>query len=36
LACFNTLALQQEGEHAKVFVDGIEMSSISMLGFTIQ
>jgi len=31
-----TLALQQEGEHTKVFVDGIEMSSISMLGFTIQ
>ena len=31
-----TLALQQEGEHAKVFIDGIEMSSISMLGFTIQ
>ena len=31
-----TLALQQEGEHAKVFTDGIEMSSISMLGFSIQ
>jgi 4,5-DOPA dioxygenase extradiol len=32
----HTLALQQKGENAKVFVDGIEMSSISMLGFTIQ
>ncbi len=31
-----TLALQQDGEHAKVFIDGIEMSSISMLGFTVQ
>ena len=31
-----TLALQQDGEHAKVYVDGIEMSSISMLGFSIQ
>jgi len=31
-----TLALQHEGEHAKVFIDGIEMSSISMLGFSIQ
>jgi 4,5-DOPA dioxygenase extradiol len=31
-----TLALQAEGEHAKVYVDGIEMSSISMLGFSIQ
>ena len=31
-----TLALQQEGEHAKVYVDGIEMSSISMLSFSIQ
>jgi 4,5-DOPA dioxygenase extradiol len=31
-----TLALQQEGEHANIFVDGIEMSSISMLGFSIQ
>lgn len=31
-----TLALQEDGEHAKVFVDGIEMSSISMLGFSIQ
>jgi 4,5-DOPA dioxygenase extradiol len=30
-----TLALQNEDEHAKVFIDGIEMSSISMLGFTI-
>jgi 4,5-DOPA dioxygenase extradiol len=31
-----TLALQHEDERAKVFIDGIEMSSISMLGFTIQ
>jgi 4,5-DOPA dioxygenase extradiol len=31
-----TLALQEDGEQAKVFVDGIEMSSISMLGFSIQ
>jgi 4,5-DOPA dioxygenase extradiol len=31
-----TLALQEDGERAKVFVDGIEMSSISMLGFLIQ
>jgi 4,5-DOPA dioxygenase extradiol len=31
-----TLALQQEGERATVFIDGIEMSSISMLGFSIQ
>ena len=31
-----TLALQQEGEQAKVYTDGIEMSSISMLGFSIQ
>ena len=31
-----TLALQQEGERANIFVDGIEMSSISMLGFTVQ
>jgi len=31
-----TLALQHEGERAKVFIDGIEMSSISMLGFSIQ
>ena len=30
------LALQYEGEQAKVFIDGIEMSSISMLGFRIQ
>ena len=30
------LALQHEGEQAKVFIDGIEMSSISMLGFHIQ
>ena len=31
-----TLALQEEGEHVKVYIDGIEMSSISMLGFSIQ
>ncbi len=31
-----TLALQCEGECAKVFTNGIEMSSISMLGFSIQ
>lgn len=31
-----TLALQERGEHAKVFTNGIEMSSISMLGFSIQ
>ena len=31
-----TLALQEDGEHVKVFTDGIEMSSISMLGFSIQ
>ena len=31
-----TLALQQEGEQAKVYTDGIEMSSIGMLGFSIQ
>lgn len=31
-----TLALQQEGEQVKVYTDGIEMSSISMLGFSIQ
>jgi 4,5-DOPA dioxygenase extradiol len=31
-----TLALQHEGEHASIFVDGIEMSSISMLGFSVQ
>jgi 4,5-DOPA dioxygenase extradiol len=30
------LALQEENEHAKVYTDGIEMSSISMLGFSIQ
>jgi 4,5-DOPA dioxygenase extradiol len=30
-----TLALQNEGERANIFIDGIEMSSISMLGFTI-
>jgi len=31
-----TLALQEDGEHATVYTDGIEMSSISMLGFSIQ
>lgn len=31
-----TLALQEPGEHAKVYTEGIEMGSISMLGFTIQ
>ena len=31
-----TLALQDEGERASIFVDGIEMSSISMLGFSVQ
>jgi 4,5-DOPA dioxygenase extradiol len=31
-----TLALQQEGEQVKVYTNGIEMSSISMLGFSIQ
>jgi len=31
-----TLALQQEGEQATIYTDGIEMSSISMLGFSIQ
>lgn len=31
-----TLALQRDDERANVFVDGIEMSSISMLGFTVQ
>ena len=31
-----TLALQHDFEYAKVYVDGIEMSSISMLGFSIQ
>jgi 4,5-DOPA dioxygenase extradiol len=30
------LALQSEGESAKVLVDGIEMSSLSMLSFSIQ
>jgi 4,5-DOPA dioxygenase extradiol len=31
-----TLALQGDNEHAKVLVDGIEMSSISMLSFLVQ
>jgi 4,5-DOPA dioxygenase extradiol len=31
-----TLALQHENERATIFVDGIEMSSISMLGFSVQ
>ena len=31
-----TLALQGDGEHAQIFADGIEMSSISMLSFSIQ
>jgi 4,5-DOPA dioxygenase extradiol len=31
-----TLALQHEDEHASIYVDGIEMSSISMLGFSVQ
>jgi 4,5-DOPA dioxygenase extradiol len=31
-----TLALQEPQEHVTVFTDGIEMGSISMLGFTIQ
>lgn len=31
-----TLALQQEGEQVTIYTDGIEMSSISMLGFSIQ
>ena len=31
-----TLALQEEGEQVKIYTDGIEMSSISMLGFSIQ
>ena len=31
-----TLALQADDECANIFVDGIEMSSISMLGFTVQ
>jgi 4,5-DOPA dioxygenase extradiol len=30
------LALQTEAERAKVLIDGIEMSSISMLSFSIQ
>ena len=30
------LALQAEDEHAKVLVDGVEMSSISMLSFSVQ
>jgi 4,5-DOPA dioxygenase extradiol len=32
----STRALQEEDEYAKVYTDGIEMSSISMLGFSIQ
>ena len=31
-----TLALQEKNEQVKIYVDGIEMSSISMLGFSIQ
>jgi len=31
-----TLALQEEDERAKIYIDGIEMSSIGMLGFLIQ
>lgn len=31
-----TLALQEEGERVQIYTDGIEMSSISMLGFSIQ
>jgi len=31
-----TLALQQAGEQATIYINGIEMSSISMLGFSIQ
>jgi 4,5-DOPA dioxygenase extradiol len=31
-----TLALQEDGERAQIFADGIEMSSISMLSFSIQ
>ena len=31
-----TLALQEEDEQAKIYIDGIEMSSIGMLGFSIQ
>ncbi|SNX28127.1 4,5-DOPA dioxygenase extradiol [Polynucleobacter meluiroseus] len=30
------LALQEQGEHANIIVDGLEMSSISMLSFSIQ
>lgn len=30
------LALQDEYEHASIYIDGIEMSSISMLGFSVQ
>jgi len=29
------LGLQEDGEHAKEFINGIEMSSISMLGFAV-
>ena len=31
-----TLALQEDGERAQIFADGIEMSSISMLSFSVQ
>ena len=31
-----TLSLQEQGEQVKIYTDGIEMSSISMLGFSIQ
>jgi 4,5-DOPA dioxygenase extradiol len=31
-----TLALQQDDEQAQIYIDGIEMSSIGMLGFSIQ
>lgn len=31
-----TLALQEKDEQAKIYIDGIEMSSIGMLGFSIQ
>ena len=31
-----TLALREAGEQAKIYTDGIEMSSIGMLGFSIQ
>jgi 4,5-DOPA dioxygenase extradiol len=31
-----TLALQEEGEQVRIYTDGIEMSLISMLGFSIQ